>query len=103
VDLVAVITLLPGLDEAQAGQLPHDLAVERRLALEVELLEGFEPREPCHPEPDFDPPLLAASPFGFQGLGQEALIVEIRFGSLLTDAVELGAEVLELQPFEEDA
>lgn len=94
--------ILGTVDEAQPGQLPYHLAVERRLALEVKLLQSFEPGEPCHPQPEIDPPLLLPALLRVEGVGQGVLIVEIGFGGLLTDAIELGEPVVQLQPVAEE-
>ena len=43
---------------------------------------------------------MAAAPFGFEGLGDKALVVEVTLGRVLADAVELREQVLHLHPLE---
>ncbi len=85
--------VLGALDEAQAGELAHLFAVDRGLKVEVELIQALEPGQAGQLETALDAPLVPAAPLGLQGLGQEALVVE----------VELGQEVLHLHPLEEGA
>jgi hypothetical protein len=82
-------------------QLAHDFAVEGGLKLDVEVVEGFNPREPGEPQATLDPALVPSAPFRLQRLGQEPLIVEIALGRLLTDAVELAKQMFHLQTCEE--
>src|SRR5437870_4117102 len=89
------------LDEAQAGQLAHLPAVDGGLELEIELVERLDPRQAGQREPALDAALVAATPFGLEGLSEKALVVEIALGRMLADAVELGEEMLHLHPLEE--
>jgi hypothetical protein len=93
--------VLGPLHEAQARQLSDDLAVDRRLEVEVELLQGLDPGKPGEFEATLDPPLIATPPLGLQVLGQEALVVEIPLGRLFADPVKLGLEVVHPQALEE--
>ena len=95
--------VLGALDEAQAGELAHLLAVDRGLEVEVELVQALGPRQPGQLEPALDPALVPAPPLGLQGFGEKALVVEVPFGRVLADPVELGQEVLHLHALEEDA
>jgi hypothetical protein len=94
--------VLGALDETQAGELAHLPAVDRRLELEVELIERLDPRQPGQLEPALDAPLVPAAPFGFERLGEKALVVEVALGGVLAHAVELGEEMLHLHALEED-
>ena len=57
--------------------------------------------QPGQLEPALDAALMAAAPLGFEGLGEEALVVQVALGGVLADAVELGQQVLHLHPLEE--
>src|SRR5262249_3078812 len=93
--------VLGALDEAQAGQLAELLAVDRGLKVEIKLVERLDPRQPGQLEPALDAALVPAAPLGLQGLGEEALVVEVALGRVLAHAVELGQQVLHLHPLEE--
>jgi hypothetical protein len=93
--------ILRALDEAQTGELAHLPAVDRRLELEVKLIERLNPRQTGQLESAFDAALVPAAPFGLERLGEKALVVEVPLGRVLADTVELGKEVLHLHPFEE--
>ncbi len=93
--------VLGALDEAQAGELAELLAVDRRLKVEVELVQALDPGQPGQLEAALDAALVPAAPLGLQGLGEEALVVEVALGRVLANAVELGQEVLHLHPLEE--
>ena len=93
--------VLRPLHEAEARQLAEHLPVDRGLEVEVELVEGLQPREARQLQPALDPALVPAPPFGLEGLGQKPLVVDVPLGRLLADAVELGQEVLHLHPLEE--
>src|SRR5262245_44554184 len=94
--------VLGALHETQASELAHLPTVDRRLELEVELVEGLDPRQPGQLEPALDAALIAAAPFRLERLGEKALVVEVALGRVLADAIELGEEVLHLQALEED-
>lgn len=93
--------VLGALDEAQAGELAHLLAIDRGLKVEIELVQALDPGQPGQLETALDAALVPAAPLGLQGLGEEALVVEIALGGVLADAVELGQEVLHLHALEE--
>jgi len=95
--------VLGALDEAQAGELPDLLAVDRGLEVEVELIEALDPGQPGQLEAALDAALMPPPPLGLQGLGEEALVVEIALGRVLAHAIELGQQVLHLHPLEEGA
>jgi hypothetical protein len=65
--------ILGALDEAQPGELPDLLAVDRGLELEVELVQRLDPGQAGEFEAALDAPLMAAAPLGFERLGEEAL------------------------------
>jgi len=92
---------LGALDEAQAGQLADLLAVDRRLKVEIELLEALHPGEPGELEAALHPALVPAAPLGFEGLGEKAFVVEVTLGRVLADSIELGQDVLHLHALEE--
>jgi hypothetical protein len=85
------------LDEAHPGEFPHLASIQAGLEVEVELLQGLDPREASQPEAGLDPALEPPLPFGFQGLGQEALVVQFPLGGLLADGLQLGIQVVQLQ------
>jgi hypothetical protein len=72
--------VLGALDEAQAGELAHLPAVDGRLELDIELVERLDPRQAGQLEPALDAALVAAAPFGLEGLGEKALVVEVALG-----------------------
>jgi hypothetical protein len=59
--------------EAQPGQLPDDLAIDRGLEVEVELVRRLDPRPVRQLQPAPHAALIATAPRGFERLGQEAL------------------------------
>ena len=93
--------VLRPVDKTQSREFPDHLPIDRGLELKFKLVERLEPREPRELQPTFNPALLAAVPFDFQGAGEKSLIVQIAFGGLLTDAIELREQVLHLEAFEE--
>ena len=93
--------IVRALHEAEARQLAEHLAIDRRLEVEVELLEALQPGEARQLQPALDAALVPAPPFGFERVGEKPLVVDIALGRLLTDAVELGEEVIHLHPLEE--
>ena len=54
-----------------------------------------------HIKSTLDPALEATLPFGLERLGQEALVVQVAQSRLLTDRVELGIQMLELELLEQ--
>lgn len=89
------------LDEAAAGQLAQLATVERGLEVDIELLEGLVPRETGLAQATLDGPLETPAPLGIQGADQEVLVVQVLGRRLLTDAVELGLQVVELQAIQQ--
>jgi hypothetical protein len=89
------------LDEAAAGELAHDLAIDRRLEVEVELVERFDPRQPRLFQAALDAALVAAVPLGFERAGEEAFEIEVALRRLLAHAIELREQVLHLHPLEQ--
>ena len=75
--------VVAALDEAQSRQFAHQLAIDRGLETEVELLKRLDVRKtrqaqtPFHP---FEPPPL---PLGAEHLGQELPVIEFALGRLL--------------------
>ena len=89
------------LDEAHARQLPDLAAIQGGLEVKVELLQGLDPRQARLAQPGLDATLVAALPLGLQRLVQEGLVVQLAFGGLLTDRIELGFEVIHLELFQQ--
>jgi hypothetical protein len=54
---------MAAFDEAQPGQFTHLLAIQAGLEVEIELVEGFDPREARLAQPGFDATLVAPLPF----------------------------------------
>src|SRR5215831_10899609 len=93
--------VLGALDEAETSQLADLLAIDRRLKVEIELLQALHPGEPGELEAALHPALVPAAPLGLEGLGEKALVVEIALGRVLADPIELVEEVLHLHALEE--
>src|SRR5215831_5067009 len=93
--------VLGALDEAETSQLADLLAIDRRLKVEIELLQALHPGEPGELEAALHPALVPAAPLGLEGLGEKALVVEVALGRVLADPIELGEEVLHLHALEE--
>lgn len=93
--------VLGPLDETEAGQLAHDLAVQTGLEGEVKLVEGLDPGEACEGQPGLDALEMAPRPLGREGLGEELLVGKIPFGRLLADGLQLGGEMPHLHLLEE--
>jgi hypothetical protein len=67
------VDVVGALDEAQPGELPGLLAIDRGLELEIELIQRLHPGQPSEPEPALDAPLMAAAPLGFERLWAERM------------------------------
>jgi hypothetical protein len=93
--------VLGALDETEAGQLPQLLAIDRGLEVEIELVQRLDPGQPRQLEAALHAPLMASAPFGFQRLGEKAPVIQVPFGRVFADAVELGQQVLHLHPLEQ--
>ena len=76
-------------DEAAAGELADDLAIDGGLEVKVELVERLDPREPGLFQTALDAALVSPVPFRFERAGQEAFEIEITLRGLLADAVQL--------------
>src|SRR5204863_8670332 len=77
-------------DEAEGAQLGDQLAVQRRLEVEVELRQRLVDRVGREPQP----PALAAR-FGLAHLQLQELLENLRGGALLSERlIERGAELL---------
>ena len=61
--------VVAAFDEAQPGQLAHLPAVQAGLEVEIELVEGLDPREARLAQPGFDAALVASLPFGVRAPG----------------------------------
>src|ERR1043165_568916 len=86
--------VLGSLDERQSGQFPYLTAIQAGLEVEVELVQGFNPGKARAAQFGLDTPLKAPLPFTAQGFGQEGLVIQLALGSLLTQAGELGFQMV---------
>ena len=64
------------LDEAETGQFAHFVAVDGRLAVEIELVLRLHPWQAGELEAAFEAPLVATAPLRIERLGEKALVVE---------------------------
>ena len=91
------IKILGAFDEREPRQFADQLAVDRRLKAEVELLERLDVGKPRQPQPAFHALEPARLPLGHQRLTQELRVVELAFGGLLAQGIELGRQMFELE------
>ena len=89
--------IVAALDEAQPRQFAHQLAVDGRLEAQIELLEGLEVRKACQAQATFHPFEPPPLPLGAERLAQKLPVIKFAFGRLLTQRVELGGQMLELE------
>lgn len=71
------------LDEAQSRQFAHQLAIDRRLETQIELLERLDVRKARQAQPPFytfEPPPL---PLGAERLSKKLPVIEFALGRLL--------------------
>jgi hypothetical protein len=89
--------IVAALEEAQSRQFAHQLAIDRGLETEIELLEGLDLRKARQAQAPFHPFEAPALPLGAERLAQKLPVIEFAFGRLLTYRVELGGQMIELE------
>jgi hypothetical protein len=75
---------------ARPASFADQLAVDRRLKAEVELLERLDVGKPRQPQLAFHALEPVRLPLGHQRLAQERRVVELAFGGLFAQGIELG-------------
>jgi hypothetical protein len=86
-------------EQAQPHQFSHLLAI--RAGLEIELVEGFDPRKACLAQLGFDAALVPALPLILTRLDKKGFVVFLALGCLLADSIQLSFQVIHLQLVEE--
>ena len=81
----------------QFWQFTHLATVNRRLEIEIKLVEGLDPGETCLAQPGFNAALVTSLPFCFQGLGEKGFVIHLALGGMLADSVNLGFQVIHFQ------